>query len=417
MAKHVDLPEVIQAARVRLAQQRPYLASLLYRLTPVSQEGLGTMAVDKYARLYFDPKCDWAVEVYATVLYHECCHLLRDHAGRGEAQGINEQNPERAGDWNTVADAEINDDIIAEGMNKWPFEVVTPKSLKQPDGLFAEEYFAKLPPPPKSPQSGQGKDGKGQPKPGSGSCGGCAGNPHKGQEPAPPTAGGNKDNQPGLSGAEIDAVRNKVANDAKEHHKSQGNVPGHILEWAEAFLNPKVDWRKVLRSAIRHAMADIAGQVNFSYQRPSRRTVPKVILPSLRQPVPNIAVVVDTSGSMSNDDLATVLGEVNGVLKQCGQKQGVDAIVCDAAVHSAKRVFKADQITIAGRGGTDMRIGVQAALDRPVKPHAVIILTDGYTPWPESVYGVNIIAALVGKNRADPNTVPEYIRTVVVDEV
>jgi predicted metal-dependent peptidase len=164
-------------------------------------------------------------------------------------------------------------------------------------------------------------------------------------------------------------------------------------------------------------MADIAGQTNFSYQRPSRRSVPKVILPSLRQPVPNIAVVVDTSGSMSNDDLALVLGEISGVLRQCGQKNGVDAIVCDAAVHSAKRVFKADQITIAGRGGTDMRVGVDAALNRPIRPHAVIILTDGFTPWPESARGVNVIAALIGNNRAKKESVPVWIKTVEVDSV
>ena len=411
MAKHVDLPDVIQAARVRLAQQRPYMASLLYRLTPVAQPKLGTMAVDKYARLYFDPECNWSVEAYATVLYHECCHVLRDHAGRAEAQGINEQNRENAGAWNIAADAEINDDIIAEGGDTWPFEVVTPKSLKQKDGLFAEEYYQKMP----SKKLTQGGKGNGKPKPGAGNCGGCAGNSHTGELDAPPTAGGSKDATPGLSGAEIDAVRNKVANDIKEHQKTQGNVPGHLRDWAEAFTNPKVDWRKVLRASVRRAMADIAGQVNFTYQRPSRRTVPKVILPSLRQPVPNIAVVVDTSGSMSNDDLAMVLGEINGVLKQCGQKTGVDAIVCDAHVHSAKRVFKAEQIVIEGRGGTDMRIGVQAALARPIKPHAVIILTDGFTPWPEHLGGVHVIAALIGKNAVKPDKVPAHIRAVVVD--
>lgn len=412
MAKHCDLPDVIQAARVRLAQQRPYLAALLYRLTPVAQPGMGTMAVDKYARLYFDPDCKWTVESYANVLYHECCHLLRDHAGRGDALGIEQDNQTA---WNVAADAEINDDIIAEGMNNWPFEIVTPKSLNQKDGLFAEEYYAGMPKQYKAGSGGKGKS-NGKPAPGAGQCGGCAGNPHEGEEPAPPTAGGGKDNTPGLSPAEAEAVRHKVASDISEHAKSRGDVPGHLKEWADATLNPKVDWRKVLRSAIRHAVADAQGQVNFTYQRPSRRTVPKVIMPSLRQPVPNIAVIVDTSGSMSNDDLALVLGEVNGVLKQCGQKQGVDAIVCDAAVHSAKRVFKADQITIAGRGGTDMRVGVEAALDRAVRPHAIIILTDGYTPWPEPLTGINVIAALIGKSRCKPEQVPAWIRVVEVDD-
>lgn len=410
---HIELPDTIQAARVRLAQKRPYLAGLLYRLVPVAQPGLKTMAVDKYARLYFDPEAKWSVDVYTTVLYHEVCHLLRDHAGRGESLGITPETPENAVAWNVAADAEINDDVIREGFNDWPFQVVTPGSLNQKDGLFAEEYYAAMP----KTGAGAGKGKGNAPQPGNGQCGGCAGNPHPGEAPAPPTAGGKKDAEPGLSQAEMEATRHKVASDIRDHAKTQGDVPGHLKDWAQAILNPKVDWRKVLRSAIRHAMADIAGMVNFTYQRPSRRTMPKVILPSLRQPVPNIAVVVDTSGSMSDNDLAMVLGEVNGVLKQCGQRTGVDAIVCDATVHSARRVFKADQIVMAGRGGTDMRIGVQAALERPVRPHAVIILTDGYTPWPaEAPSGVRIIAALVGKSRCDASHVPTWIKVVEVDE-
>src|SRR5882724_5329139 len=153
MARHVDLPEIIQAARVRLAQQRPYLASLLYRLTPVAQPGIGTMAVDKYARLYFDPECTWTMEQYATVMYHEVCHLLRDHAGRGESLGI---EIDQQGNWNIAADAEINDDIIAEGLTTWPFEAVTPKAIGQADGLFAEEYYANR------PKSGKNQGDKGK---------------------------------------------------------------------------------------------------------------------------------------------------------------------------------------------------------------------------------------------------------------
>lgn len=408
MSKY-DLPDVMQAARIKCAQQRPYLASLLYRLSPVPVEGLGTLGVDEWARLYFDPKLDWTVSQFATVLYHECCHLLRDHAGRAKSMGI---SPENAAAWNMVADCEINDDIEAEKSADWPFPPCLPSTMKpkpMKDGLFAEEYYQQM------PSKAMPKLGGG---PGAGDCGGAAGNGGKHEEGPPANAGGSKDASPGISGAEMDAVKHKVASDIREHVKNRGNVPGHLQDWAQNILEPKVDWRKVLRSAIRHAMADVAGMTNYSYQRPSRRqhALPKIVLPSMRQPVPHIAVVIDTSGSMSGDDLALVLGEVNGVLKQCGQRDGVEAIVCDAMVHSVKKVFRADQIALAGRGGTDMRLGIEAALSRPVKPHAVIVLTDGYTPWPDAEpHGVKVIAALVGTNRAKPETVPVWIRSVEIE--
>jgi len=392
-----NLPDSLQAARVRCAQQRPYLSSLLFRLHPVAKPGLKTMAVDKYGRLYFDPEDTWTVSQAATVMYHECSHLLRDHCGRAENLGI---RPENAVAWNICADIEINDDIEAEGGTDWPFPPCLPKNFKEKDGDFAEEYYARL---PKVTMKVSGV--------GAGQCGGAAGNPGEHEDGAPGKE------SPGLNPAEVDAIRHKVASDIREHARGRGSVPGHWQEWASSILEPKLNWRKILRGAIKHTMADIAGMVNYTYARPSRRqhSVPRVVLPSLRQPVPNIAVVVDTSGSMSNDDIATVLGEVNGVLKQCGASGGVDAIVCDAAVHGAKRVFKAEQIVIAGRGGTDLTVGIEAAMARPIRPHVIIVLTDGDTPWPESPTSARVIAAIVGA-RAEHIEVPYWIKKVAINE-
>lgn len=398
-----ELPDKLQAARIKCSQARPYLSSLLYRLSPVPVEGLGTLGVDAFARLYYDPALDWTVPQFATVLYHECCHLLRDHSGRADSQGI---APENRLAWNVCADAEINDDIQNEGGADWPFPPCVPSRFNMKDGLFAEEYYAKLPT-AKTPTVGNG------------ACGGAAGNPGGHEAGAPASAGGKKDAPHGIGQAEMEAVKHKVASDIREHAKDRGNVPGWLSEWAQAILQPVTDWRKVLRSEIRRARADIAGMQDFTYQRPSRRQsiTPKIIIPAMRQAIPKLAVVIDTSSSMSDDDLSMVLGEVNGVLAQCGQRDGVEAIVCDARVHSVKRVFNAKQIVMAGRGGTDMRLGITAALAKADKPHAIIVLTDGFTPWPDNQpNGVRVIAALVGENACKPETVPDWIRTVRIEK-
>ena len=398
----VNLPDKLQAARVKCSQQRPYLASLLYRLSPVPVEGLGTLGVDKYARLYFDPALNWTVPQYATVLYHECCHLLRDHAGRGESLGV---TPENQTAWNVAGDAEINDDIESEGGAEWPFPCVHPARLKpkpMPEGKFAEEYYALFPVQHK-------------PTVGAGACGGAAGNPGEHEAAAPANSGGPKDAPHGIGTAELEAVRHKVAADVREHAKNRGDVPGWLKDWAQTILEPVVDWTKVLRSEVRRSLAEVAGMQDFTYQKPARRqsVMGKILVPAMRQAVPKIAVVIDTSGSQSDEDIATALGEVNGVLRQCGQKNGVEAIVCDAQVHSAKKVFSAKQIKLAGRGGTDMRLGIEAALAKADKPHAIIVLTDGYTPWPDKQPpGVRVIAALVGTNVCE--SVPEWMRVVRV---
>ena len=51
--------EIIAAARLNLTLEKyPYLTYILYNLTPVPTPGLGTMAVDKWWRLYYDPELD-----------------------------------------------------------------------------------------------------------------------------------------------------------------------------------------------------------------------------------------------------------------------------------------------------------------------------------------------------------------------
>ena len=363
-----------------------------------------SLAVDKFWRLYYDPKVPWGVEDLSGVLYHEVNHLLRDHAGRMEGVPDVQHEP-----WNIVCDAEINDDLESEQGVSLPSPHVMPANFNQPNGLLAEEYYAALPR-MKMPAAG-GKDG--QSAPGNGKCGSCAGSPGEWEEGAPPQDGGAKDGPAGVTAAEAELIRRKVAEDVKaESSNSRGTVPAWMKRWADDKLNPKIPWQKILRGMVKHALADVAGMVDYTYKKPSRRSssVPNVVMPSLRMPVPNIAVVVDTSGSMGQDRLDKAVAEVAGVLKAMGQKDGVHAICVDAAVASAKKVFKADQIELAGGGGTDMRVGIDYAMKK--KPHAIIVLTDGETPWPDAPVRAKVIACIIENGHQSP---PSWIKTVVVE--
>ena len=85
--------------------------------------------------------------------------------------------------------------------------------------------------------------------------------------------------------------------------------------------------------------------------------------------MPRVAVVVDTSGSMGEDDLAAALAEISGVLKEVGVgRERVAALSCDADAHTVHRVTSADQVELLGGGGTDMRVGLTAALHAPQRP-------------------------------------------------
>jgi len=113
---------------------------------------------------------------------------------------------------------------------------------------------------------------------------------------------------------------------------------------------------------------------------------------------------------MGQDRLDKAIAEVAGILKAMGQKDGVEAICVDAAVASVKKVFKKEQIELAGGGGTDMRVGIEYALKK--KPHAIIVLTDGETPWPDAPVRAKVIACIIQNGTIAP---PDWIKTVVVE--
>ncbi len=118
----------VDAAMFLLSMQRPYLASALWAMQRVQLPGLGTFAVDRRWRLYYDPEAAaaWSVDEVAGVLYHEVCHLLRAHADRGSALGADPLV------WNLAADAEINDDLEEEAGVVLPAGAVMPASLGNP---------------------------------------------------------------------------------------------------------------------------------------------------------------------------------------------------------------------------------------------------------------------------------------------
>lgn len=352
----------IGAAGFLLNVRRPYLASALWSVQRVAVPGLGTLAVDDRWRLFYDPEvaAAWSVEELGGVLYHEIAHLLRAHAERRAALAASPAA------WNLAADAEINDDLCDEEVDL-PGDPITPAALGQPTGRLAEEYYAALlrsdnECPFREPEVGAGRCGSG--------AGGLA------LADAACTT-----SRPGLQHDEVQVVRRMVAHAVREQERQRGSVPAHWRLWAEAVLEPRVDWRRQLSAVVRRALSDVAGAVDYTYRRPSRRQASfgAVVAPALRQPVPDVVVIVDTSGSMA-DLLGQALAEVGGVLNAAGIREGVRVLSVDAAVHASKRVWQAKQVALVGGGGTDLRVGLAAA--EGLHPDVVVVLTDGFTPWP-----------------------------------
>ncbi|MBF6056694.1 hypothetical protein GO002_33330, partial [Streptomyces eurocidicus] len=147
--------------------------------------------------------------------------------------------------------------------------------------------------------------------------------------------------------------------------------------------HPPQAWRELLGSAIRSAVAGSGAGEDYTYGRPSRRSagVPGAVLPSLRRRPPRVSVVIDTSGSVSDAELGSALLEVTAISRAVGGRRDLVTVVpCDAAAGIAHLLCRAEGIPLTGGGGTDLREGFARALKG--RPDVVVVLTDGWTPWP-----------------------------------
>jgi len=377
------LPEELQGARLRLLWSHPYLGAAVWSVTPVEQKGLGTLAVDRWGRLYYDPDAvrAWTPAEREGVLYHEVSHLLRDHAGR--LAGLTDL-PLLA---NLAGDAEINDGLRDEKVPLPAGAIYPDTTFNLPVNLTAEEYLEALRRKVKRvPVAG----------PCGGKCGsGATGRPEPYEAPAP----GSSPNAPdGMGPAEQGVVRKAVAEAVKAAAaQGRGTIPEDLLRWAEDFLKPRVDWRRELRSAVRATLGQAAGAEDYTYRKPHRRsTAVGAVLPSLTRPVPRVAVVVDTSGSMGSDELGRARAEIDGVLRSVGMP--IEVVTVDAEVHGKRTVRTRKQVELRGGGGTDMRVGFDAvAASRPL-PDVLVFLTDGMTPWPDAApRGMRTVVCLIGE--------------------
>jgi predicted metal-dependent peptidase len=397
-ADRLDLVKLL-AARYRAASARPYLAGALYAMTVVSSPGVLTMGVDRYWRCYVSPAFVEAtpVDELAGVWLHEVAHLLRDHhtrarslfqrsrteADAGRVPLLDPRHPERERlRLNLAMDCEINDDVCADLDDRsgvrLPPDAVTANLLGLPKEALFEHYLHHL-----TVSFARGQlawlD--------------CGSGAHDGQPPWELDGTGAHP----LSPAQAAAVRHRVA---EQIHRSAGTASAGWKRWAEDITQPVQDWRRLLHATIRHSLAQVSGAVDYAYRRPGRRTAAlsgTVIMPSLLKPLPTIAIVIDTSGSVADSELGTALGETAGILKAGGAKGNrINVYSCDAAVHTAQNVCAAEQITLAGGGGTDLREGIRRAQTTTPRPDVIVVITDGHTPWPDQCPAGRVIAGILG---------------------
>ena len=176
-------------------------------------------------------------------------------------------------------------------------------------------------------------------------------------------------------------MKSTVSMAAQQYERQRGELPNHIKSIIKKLLTPKVNWKEALQKFITKS---IDNKVNWNI--PNRRFIyGGTYLPSHSSDIIKLGVIIDTSGSTS-DDMTQFISELNAIVS-CFNNYELTVCQCDTEVKSIKtydqyNALKHEDIEIEGGGGTYLTPAfetIQAQND--LGEHEIdglIVFTDGY---------------------------------------
>lgn len=407
-------------SRMRLLVNNGFYGLLLMHMIYTIDENCETAATDG-RRLYFGPKFldEISDAELDFIMMHEILHVVLQHCLR---QGDRED--ER---YNIACDIVVNSNILLS--NNMDAKSITLKKYGEsmhlaPDGKEGYEYTAEqvyemLQPTPK---------GKKQKPALTGALGDAGKSTDKGYGKSS-ALGRAKQVQGTYDGGgavwddhtrwgmleEDDTLRDvwvKRFEDACEaiSIRDPSNQRGLLPLFAERLLNelrhPQTDWRMVLNDFVQEEIND------YSFTPPDRRFGESpFFLPDFNDKddlVKDILFMIDTSGSMSDEMITAAYSEIKGAIDQFdGKLQGwlgfFDAAIIEPKPFSSYEEFRV--IRPAGGGGTDFQIifeYVHKYMSDNL-PASIIILTDGFAPYPKEKLAMGIpVLWLLNNEAVDP---------------
>lgn len=396
----------------------PYLSPYVYQLHPVETPGIGTMAVDKQGRMYYDPKFVDEVtnEQGAYVVLHEAVHLILRHCHRAKSIIGDKPHPNEQLRLNIAYDLVIWEFLESwkehgpDGIVDWPrMKAAFPRLQRNmlPEQIYAIMLEAAEKRPCRgncklgATRSGQSNGSKGRGKGGSGSkkeCG-CGDFVMIGGGSAADGQTRDYEDEPNpnwdafLEDSLLDAVEKKMEEE-RRHVTGRGTLPGEVATTIRRKLRPQPSpWDK-LRASVSRAAMNPKGAKDYTYQRVNRRQFAMPNAPRLKgcnHWTPRVAVVMDTSGSMTPECKRKCIEVIAQGLRAVGD---FPVIFGDTIVQRDVKFSRlTDEVEFVGGGGTDMRVLIEHA-EKKYHPEAIIIGTDGGTPWPSSPTKAQLIVAM-----------------------
>lgn len=172
-----------------------------------------------------------------------------------------------------------------------------------------------------------------------------------------------------------------------EKNKSRGIVPLGVARMVNQLKKSTINWKQLLNDFISFEIND------YSFLPPDRRFDGPFFMPDFNEENEvnklKVLFMIDTSGSMTDDELTEAYSEIKGALEQKPHLEGYLGFF-DSKVYAPESFENVDdllKIKPLGGGGTCFA-EIFRKLDFLIEkigdtPQAIIILTDGYDTFPK----------------------------------
>jgi len=397
-------------SRMRILQTHGFYGLLLMHMGYAVSEEIATACTDGeriiFGADFLESLSDAELDF---VMMHEILHVVLEHCARGE-----ELEGER---FNIACDIVVNSNILLEnGLNLASITLkdygesmhLTP-SGEEGHKYTAEEVYKMLESPPsqkKKEESGGGSGKESQGKNSGSSKQDNQGNASKQKNQGGSSAGKSRQGEGSggswddhtLWGSKMeddvpltDLWRARVADAAeaiaiRDAVNGRGTLPLCAKRILEEMKKPKTDWRTVLNEFVEEEIVD------YSFSPPDRRfDESPFFLPDFcekDEKVKNILFMIDTSGSMSDEQITEAYSEIKGAIDQFGGRLSGWLGFFDAVVVPPEPFADEDEFSVIrpkGGGGTSFDV-IFSYVEKEMadeEPVSIVILTDGYAPFPK----------------------------------
>ena len=158
-----------------------------------------------------------------------------------------------------------------------------------------------------------------------------------------------------------------------------GNLPAGVKRLIQELTEPQMNWRELLRMQLESTIKS-----DYTWMRASRKGWHMdAVMPGMKvDPMIDIAVALDASGSISETMLKDFLGEIQGIMDSFPAYRihvfTFDTEAYNPAQYDSDNLDDICDYEVKGGGGTDFDAIYSYLKENEIEPKRLVVFTDGY---------------------------------------